>query len=179
MWYCGIDPGLSGAMAFYRNDILGENLFVHSFVTVKSGSTSNSYHKANHRKEIDIVETASIIRKHIEINGPVKLVYLETPHSLPNDGHVGAFRFGKVCGIIEGVLGALGLKVVPAMPTVWKKKMNLSSSKEQSLRVARETFKNIPHANKHFELRKDHDKAEAALMAFYAHSIFSPPLKAL
>ncbi len=172
MWFCGIDPGVSGAIAFYKNDILGEDLCVHDFVTVKGGSSSNQYHKAEHRKDIAITETADIISRHIHNRGKIKLVYLETPHSLPNDGHVGAFRFGKACGVIDGILGTLGLQVVPAMPHVWKKRLNLSSSKESSLKLARETFSKIPHAQEYFKNKKDHDRAEAALLAWYAHQVF-------
>lgn len=171
IWYCGIDPGLSGAIAFYTDEPI-PRLSVYDFVTVKGGSSSNQYHKADSRKEIAISETAAIFKSHIETCGPVKMVYLETPHSLPNDGHVGAFRFGKACGIIEGILGTFNLRVIPAMPHVWKKHLGLSSSKEKSLALAKEKFKNIVNSEEYFRNKKDHDRAEASLLAWYAHKVF-------
>lgn len=161
-YFIGIDPGLSGAIAFYNHS---ENtLDVKDFVTFKIGSSSNQYHKASHRKEIAVTETANILKRYVMFNGDPKLVMLEIPHSMPHDGHVGAFRFGKACGILDGILGTLGFKVIPLIPSVWKSNMNLSKNKEDSLTLAKKLF---PNHLDYFKLKKHHDRAEAALLAWY------------
>lgn len=156
-------------MAFYTTEPV-EQLRVFDFVTVKGGSSTNQYHSANARKQIAITETAKIISDHISQFGPIKLVLLEVPHSMPNDGHVGAFKFGKACGILDGILGTLDLTVVPANPGAWKSALGLSSNKQKSIIKAIATFG--PHFAHYFSESKNHDRAEAALLAWHCHKIF-------
>lgn len=169
-WYMGVDPGINGAMAMYCEEPIPQ-LCVHDFITVKGGSSTNQYHKSTQRNTIAITETANIIVKHINEKGPIKLVLLEVPHSMPNDGHVGAFNFGKACGVVDGILGTLACTVIPANPAAWKSHFGLSSNKQKSVDKAKEIFEPSLH---HFfiEKKKSADRAEAALLAWYAFRTF-------
>jgi crossover junction endodeoxyribonuclease RuvC len=52
-------------------------------------------------------------------------------------------------------------------PAQWKRAMHLTSDKEQSRARALETFPVCAH---HFARKKDHGRAEAALIALYGAS---------
>lgn len=168
VYYMGIDPGVKGAMAFVGIDSEGglQQLIIEDFPLVSVGSKSNQYHKAKDRKTICSSTTADILSGFGDMWGPIMLVMLETPHSLPNDGHVGAFNFGKALGHIEGILGALKFQVIGTVPSVWKSSLALSSVKQASIDLAKEKFKHIDGALDYFEKKKHHDRAEAALLAW-------------
>lgn len=156
-WYCGIDPGLSGAIAFYD----GVCLLVYDFPLL---SKENRLHKI--RKRIDIARTADIFKNIANVD----LVLLEEVHSMPSDGHVGAFSFGKTCGIIEGILGTLGIPVILTSPAVWKPTLGLNSTKAKSIALAKLKF---PHHAHYFARAKDDGRAEAALLAWIAYEKFA------
>lgn len=174
-YYAGIDPGTGGALAIYSpapKPVDSDLLWVYDMPLQDSGSPSNQYHKKKSHKAIDTQALAQIFRMHEEFIGKISLVLLEQPHSLPSDGHVGAFYFGKACGHIEGALGVLGYTVIPTMPAVWKSALNLSSVKKASILLAKKKFGHINSALDYFTKVKHHDRAEAALLAWFAADRF-------
>ena len=52
----------------------------------------------------------------------------------PGEGAVGAFAFGRSRGVIEGVLGALGVPIAFITPASWKPALGLAgASKDASI----------------------------------------------
>ena len=160
-WYAGIDPGLTGAIALYD----GATLHVFDFPLIK-----HTHHTHKIRQRLDITQTAQIFKTYTQGVSGIELVLLEEVHSLPSDGHVGAFTFGKTCGIIEGILGTLNIPVILTSPAVWKPQLGLNSTKEKSLALAKIKFPGYTY----FERKKDHGRAEAALLAWIAYTKFGP-----
>ena len=154
-YYAGIDPGVTGSIAFYN----GVELKIHDLPTNK-----RSFHTHKIRQQIDAEKLADIFRLQ-----ECKFVMLENVHSQKGDGHVGAFTFGKTVGIIEGVLGTLNIPVITIEPSVWKPQLGLNSQKEKSLVLARQKFPLYTH---YFERKKDHNRAESALLAWIAYTKF-------
>jgi crossover junction endodeoxyribonuclease RuvC len=94
----------------------------------------------------------------------IKLAVLEDPQSMPGEGHVGAFSFGRTCGVLHGLLVGLGVPVRLVTPGVWKGSLGLTRDKTLCRKRAMELYP--LHAGL-FKRVKDDGRAEAALMAFF------------
>ena len=77
---------------------------------------------------------------------------------------VSLVNFGRLQGVIERISGISTWHTVHA--GAWKKALNLSRDKQKSLDLARSHF---PMANDLLMRKCDHDRAEALLLAEYAH----------
>lgn len=103
----GVDPGVNGGMCVMdvgsQTDEIGTILALYSF----SGRTVDQ-----------VVEAMKFEAKFHP--GPV---YLEKVHSMPTDGHVGAFTFGKVYGGLLFGFKCLGLQTYSPTPQLWMQRM--------------------------------------------------------
>jgi crossover junction endodeoxyribonuclease RuvC len=95
------------------------------------------------QRRIDAANLAAIIRQH----NPTRAV-IEQVSAMPGNGVSGMFRFGQSVGTIAGVVGALGL------PVAW-----VSPSK---------SIETWPDKAALFARVKDHNRAEAALLALWS-----------
>ncbi len=137
----GIDPGKSGALAFYFPE--------HNRVAVEDMPIVG-----------DRLEPHALLA-HIEQFRPTHAV-VELVGTRPKQGIRSAFNFGEGCGVIRGIVAAARVPVVYVTPAVWKRHFRLSQDKNESRRRALELF---PTASKHFARVKDDGRAEAALIA--------------
>lgn len=144
----GIDPGLSGAAALV--DDAGRLLDVFDLPVVGDGPAA-------------IVDGANLAR-FIRAVAPDRAV-VELVSAMPKQGAASTFKFGRAVGVILGVLAAVEIPVVQVAPTRWKKAMRLDREKETSRLRAIETW---PAAASEFARKRDHDRAEAALLALWA-----------
>lgn len=111
------------------------------------------------RKQVDPVKLALLIGSYAD---EIELAMIEDVHSSPNDGHVGAFSFGKTTGILVGSIAAFMIPTFFTPPTVWKYCFGLSKNKEDSFRLASKKF---PEASHFWTRKKDDGRAEAVLLA--------------
>lgn len=139
----GLDPGISGAVAFY-------------FPDVRAGISA--YDVPIVGKEINASALHDLIKKY----NP-DLAVVEIVHSMPKQGVSSSFNFGVSYGIAKGVIGSLHIPTIFVAPTKWKKHFSLTSDKEQSRALAISTW---PFSD-HFRRKKDNGRAEAALLALY------------
>ena len=151
----GIDPGLSGALALLRC----EGLKIESIydTPVTDG-------------RVDAARLALIVRM-CQLQGTI-VAAVELVSSMPRQA--GAFNFGVSAGCVHGVLGALGVPMVLIPPGVWKPAMGLrrglrrglNETQAQNKTRARELAQKLwPLQAGLFKLIKNHDRAEAALLA--------------
>lgn len=147
----GVDPGLSGAVAILRGDTveLLEDLPVVQFSTAR----------IKHR--IDGAMLASLIEPFAS---DIRLAVVEHVGARPGEAASGAFCFGFTSGCILGVLGALRVPYVTPSPIKWKNAMGLGKDKTLSRSRAVAMF---PDAAPKLARVKDHDRAEALLLAAY------------
>lgn len=94
---------------------------------------------------------------------PKLYAVVEDVHSMPKQGVVSTFTFGKSYGEILGVLYASEIRVVPVKPAVWKGRLGLSSDKMDSVVLAQKIFSK----QKEVFTKKTEAIAEAALLAHY------------
>jgi len=146
----GIDPDLGGAICVYnpKTDLL-EHIY---------DMPVTAYTKRKRRKKIDKAKLQFILQLH---QHEVAVAVLEKVHSMPRDGHVGAFTFGYHFGILEMAVFSAGIEILLATPSVWKSAMGLSSDKNESREKARARFKS---KRVYFMRAKDHGRAEAAFL---------------
>jgi crossover junction endodeoxyribonuclease RuvC len=84
---------------------------------------------------------------------------------MPGQGVSSVFSFGRTYGAIEGVVASLGIPMRRVVPQVWIKKMKVRNGKDGARAMAMELF---PHSADKFARKKDHNRADAALLAYYA-----------
>jgi len=143
----GIDPGISGAVAFY-------------FPDQRAGISA--YDVPIVGKEIN----ASALHDLIHQYAP-DLAVIEIVHSMPKQGVASSFNFGMSYGIAKGVVGSLHIPTINVAPTKWKKHFGLTADKEQARALAISTWP----FSEHFRRKKDNGRAEAALLALYGARI--------
>ena len=148
----GIDPGLDGGLVFLTAD--GKITGAYRMPTY---SLKNKAGKA--KRYVCGTTLAKIIREH---STGLLEAWIEDVHSMPRDGHVGAFAFGEGKGVLKGVLAALGVPQRFVAPSSWKGAMGLSADKKVSIARAQGMFP--AHSA---DMRHD-GVAEAALLVVYA-----------
>lgn len=148
----GIDPGLSGALAFYYPETGA--LDVIDMPTIKSGG-------AKGKNEVDRTALALLIDSS---SASIAHCFLEKVGVRPGEGAGGAFSFGTGYGMLLGILAANFVPLTLTTPAVWKKAMGCTGDKEQSRARASDILPR--HASK-WPLKKHDGRAEAAVLAVY------------
>jgi len=161
----GIDPGLKGALATWD----GRRLHVADVPIVKARGRGN---------EINLPALADIVRnltiQHSEIgrlakpyDEPFEIAYVERNSVRPKEGISSAQKNGLVAGILLGCIAMCCRQIYRPTPQQWKKVMRLTKDKNYSITKAIEAF---PDYYDLFTRKKDHGRAEAALLAFYGYT---------
>ncbi len=156
----GIDPGLSGAIGIIGAEG-GQFLNVSDMPVMKIMMVNNA--KARVKNCVNAKMLYDLL-KLWELYGPIKEVWIEHVSSRPGDGVASAFSFGDTFGSIKAVTACLGLSSNLVRPQVWKKHFGLTADKEEA-RLAAITL--VPGAEAFLSRKKDHDRAEALLIALY------------
>jgi hypothetical protein len=147
----GIDPGLTGALAVLDFQDFRLHIWDTPTVSVQVGDKI--------RKRADVDE---FVRAALKF--PIDYATIENVQSTPNDGHVGAFTFGKVTGIAIGIFAGLDIPLASVSPAKWKMQMQVPADKEAATRRASQFF---PHCTGAWARKMDHGRAEAAIIALY------------
>jgi Holliday junction resolvasome RuvABC endonuclease subunit len=151
----GLDPGLTGALCVLDYQTFRLHLWDTPTVSVKTaGSTT--------RKVCDPIAFTNAM-----VTFPLDSLLIEKVHSTPNDGHVGAFSFGKVTGIAIGIAAGIEVPFHEVSPAKWKKDLQVPAAKDAAKYRASQL---LPNCVNGWKRAMDHGRAEAALIALY-HSI--------
>ena len=144
----GVDPGLSGALAFYHSG----SLRIVDMPTLKAGT----------KRTIDEIELARII----DSSGTIQAAILEKVGTRPGEGAVGAFTFGHGLGLLRGILRAHIVPIIDVTPQKWQRDLGIKSGagKDASRALAKERFQRDAVL---FSRVKDDGRADAALIALW------------
>ena len=148
MIYVGIDPGLDGALAA----ITPTGLAVYDAPT---------YRDAKGRRRYQIGMMANTLYQ-LTFRGPVAAV-IEAVHAMPGQGVTSMFSMGYGLGLWHALLAAYAIPYIEVSPRRWKGFFVLDSYKDRSRECADGYFPGTDF----FKRKKDHGRAEAALMAEY------------
>lgn len=144
----GVDPGVSGALAFYF-PARPERVAVYDMPAVD--------------KEVNAVGVQKLIRDFRPVGAVVELV-----GARPGQGVSSMFKFGLAFGVVRGVIAAESVPMIFVTPAKWKKHFSLNADKEKSRALALQTW---PVCGDAFSRVKDDGRAEAALLARYAADV--------
>jgi crossover junction endodeoxyribonuclease RuvC len=142
----GIDPGLSGALAWVED---GRVMDIADLPILNEGPR---------RKSIDPVELSALLKRY-----HVSRAVIEAVHARPTDGKAAAFTFGRNFGVLEAVVMAHGVPLIRVPPVTWRRWAGLppAAPKEASIAAAMRLAPSARHC------LTRHDRADAVLMALW------------
>lgn len=156
----GIDPGLTGAFAAV--DSAGT-------YTVEDMPTVPLPGNGMVRRRIDGLRLARALRLMVPA-GHACLVVMEDVQAIGGSAVQTMGSMMRSVGTAEAAVEILRMDLKRAQPRAWKKFYGLGSDKAASLEIARTLFPNIGHMLKR---AKDHNRAEALLLAHYGQTRLS------
>ena len=152
----GIDPGVTGAIAFVK-DFTFDRLDVQD-MPVMAGTGK--------RQQVNGAELTKIFRQAHQDYATVKkpeniTVYIEQVSAMPGQGVSSMFNFGMSYGVVLGVVTALGYSVHLVTPQSWKKRAGLIGKEKDAARTKAQLL--YPGAD--LGRKKDIGRADALLIA--------------
>jgi crossover junction endodeoxyribonuclease RuvC len=152
MIIAGIDPGLSGAVAFL-GAVSGATLDIVDMPTLALSRGGKN------KREVDAHSLARLIGDRRP-----GLAFVELVGAMPGQGVSSMFAFGRAYGITIGVLAAREVPMTFDPPAPWKRALCVPAAKDGSRARASQL---LPAAAHHWPLVKHDGRAEAALIAYY------------
>jgi crossover junction endodeoxyribonuclease RuvC len=144
----GVDPGIHGGLAIVEMVETGPRLLDAIDVPV-SGSGA--------KERVDAIALQEWLLQH----GP-HMAFIERAQAMPKQGASSGFKYGRSVGSIEAVIAANTIPMELIEPSVWKRALRLpGKDKEAARQLALQRFPGKHHL---FARRKDHGRAEAALI---------------
>lgn len=150
----GIDPGVTGAIAFL--DTQRWSLGVIDMPTISivvSGKDRDEPAPAAISMLVRQIKPILLVSEKLQNMGAAS----------PASEH-SKILMGRWRGQLEGIVAALEIPHEHPYPSEWKKAMGLTASKELSRTRANALF---PACTDFWRFKKDHDRAEAAMLALY------------
>lgn len=145
---CAIDPGLSGAISFYF-PAAPERVAVDD-MPVAAG-------------EIDVAALARRVRQFSP-----SLAIVEQVGPMPRDGVRQAFGFGGAYAAARATVTLCEVPLRLVTPTTWKRHHGLVGKDDPKEAARALALRLFPASAERFERKKDHNRAEAALIASFA-----------
>lgn len=142
----GIDPGVSGAIAF-----VGDEVECFDMPTIEIRG----------KRRVCPVSLRSILWRMLD---DVDAVVLEHVQGVQGTGATSAFSFGRSFGVVEGVVAGLSMPLTLVRPQVWTKDLCVSRDKGAHRQAAINLWPK--HADL-FSRVKDDGRADAALLAHW------------
>ena len=163
--FIGVDPGVSGAIAFIFDDYR----VVHDIPTITIEMTTKT--KNGNKKKRNVVDLSAFADTLEEWDFEMFAV-IEKVSSSPQMGVTSSFNFGYAFGACEMLIASNRIPYELVTPNKWKKAVGLrvKAEKDESRLHAIKLF---PDMRDQLSLKKDHNKAEALLLAEYARRIQS------
>lgn len=156
-YWCGIDPGKTGALAF-----------------INGTEPPAIYDMPYVGKELDIASLVDILAQH-----PILRADIEYQQSMPQSKSSSMFTLGEGYGALKAILAARGIPFGVPRPLAWKRAIGLpvGADKEASRAKALQLF---PNAAPVLKRKMDHGRAEALLIAEHCRRTYAnypEPLK--
>jgi crossover junction endodeoxyribonuclease RuvC len=145
----GVDPGVRGGLAIvsFENGV-PEIIEAINIPTVGTGA----------KERVDVLAIHSFIEAHTPQHA-----LIERAQAMPKQGASSGFKYGRAVGALEAVIAYCAIPMTIVEPSTWKKFHHLhGGDKEPARQRALQLF---PNAHTMFARKKDHGRAEAALIA--------------
>lgn len=157
MKHFGIDVGVTGAVACLDDN--ARLLALEDLTTTRLGKFAWT----------NPMELIRFIRE--QRDGGDAMAWVEYVAPMPKLGVVACAAMGRTHGSVLAALQVAGIPFEMVSPQSWKRKLNVTSDKNSTLDLARIKFP----GSDYFERKMDHNRAEAALIAFYGRMQWAIP----
>lgn len=148
----GVDPGLSGGLALVEGGGGGTPVLLDCIDVPTFGLDA--------KRRVNVILVMEFIRRH-----PPHFALIERGQAMPDQGASSGFIYGRAIGALEACMTGLLIPNDICEPRAWKKAHGLKgSNKELSRQRAIRIF---PDSQHFFARKKDHNRAESALIAWY------------
>jgi crossover junction endodeoxyribonuclease RuvC len=142
----GIDPGLNGAFAIWRD-----------------GGVIRLDDIPRFAKSLNIYAFSKEFT-----NCKIDFALIEDVHAMPRQGVSSTFTFGRALGAVEGMLAGWGVPISHVRPREWMKHYSLTPH-VTALQRAVERF---PEWTSSLTRKRDHNRADAILIAGYGVHVY-------
>tara|TARA_B100002051_G_C16704115_1_gene622711 strand:- start:597 stop:1091 length:495 start_codon:yes stop_codon:yes gene_type:complete len=160
MFIIGIDPGITGAICFFKN---GEIFDVIEMPSMAEGKKN--------KKQINGPQIYNEILQRIEgMNKKEIAVVIEQVSAMPGQGVTSMFNFGQSFGVLKGICSAMQLPVHFVRPAKWKKYFNLIKTEKDASRT--KVIEIFPYISSKLSKKKDSNKADAILIASFFYNTY-------
>jgi crossover junction endodeoxyribonuclease RuvC len=105
---------------------------------------------------------AAALRSWLTAHKP-QHAYVERAQAMPRQGSSSGFKYGRATGAIEAVLTCCEIPMTVVEPSIWKKFHRLRGGDKEGAR--QRALQLFPTAHAMLARKKDHGRAEAALIA--------------
>jgi crossover junction endodeoxyribonuclease RuvC len=154
----GVDPGVNGGLAVVEiaDGVAPSLLECIDIPVVGTGA----------KERVDV----AAIRTFIDRHKPIRAL-IERAQAMPRQGTSSGFKYRRAVGAIEAAMTLCSIPVEIVEPSAWKRYWHLpGKDKEGGRQKALQLF---PAAHAVLARRKDHGRAEAALIALYGAKLNS------
>jgi len=149
----GVDPGVHGGLAIVAVEANGAAPRLVDAIDIPITGVGA-------KERVDVIA----IRAWIEQYEPQHAL-VERAQAMPKQGASSGFKYGRAVGAIEAAIALCEIPLTIVEPTAWKKFHALrGGGKEGGRQRALQLF---PQAHALLARKKDHGRAEAALIALY------------
>jgi crossover junction endodeoxyribonuclease RuvC len=151
--YLGVDCGIHGGLAILEiNDNAAPQLVAAVDVpTVGVGA----------KERVNALALQEWLLQH----GPATAA-VERAQSMPGQGSSSGFKYGKAAGSLETTIALCGIPIEMIEASAWKRFFHLHAGDKEGARAL--ALQRFPDAHALFARRRDHNRAEAALIALFA-----------
>jgi hypothetical protein len=147
----GVDPGIHGGLSMVALFEDGAAPMLVDAIDIPVGGVGA-------KERVDVAAVRGFIVRHQPQHAIV-----ERAQAMPKQGASSGFKYGRAVGSLEAVIACCRIRVTIIEPAAWKKFHQLHQvDKEASRQRALQLF---PAAHALLTRKRDHGRAEAALMA--------------
>jgi crossover junction endodeoxyribonuclease RuvC len=149
----GIDPGIRGGLAIVAVDSNGAAPQLVDAIDIPVTGVGA-------KERVNVLAIRDWVLPHA-----LQHAFIERAQAMPKQGASSGFKYGQAVGAIEAVIACCAIPLTIIEPSMWKKFHALrGGDKEGGRQRALQLF---PHAHALLARKKDHGRAEAALIALY------------
>jgi crossover junction endodeoxyribonuclease RuvC len=150
----GVDPDIHGGLAIIElsNGTAPQLIAAIDIPTIGVGA----------KERVDAIALTEWFLNH----GP-QHAYVERAQAMPRQASSSGFKYGRSVGAIEATIVTSGIPMTIVEPTMWKKAHRLRGGDKEGAR--QRALQLFPSAHAMLSRKKDHQRAEAALVALFGN----------
>jgi crossover junction endodeoxyribonuclease RuvC len=160
MLIIGIDPGISGAICFFKD---GEVKEIIDMPVMAEGKKN--------KRQINGPQVYNEVYSRIsKFSKKDIFVIIEQVSAMPGQGVTSMFNFGQSFGVLKGICSAMQLSMHFVRPAKWKKYFGLIKTEKDASRT--KVIEIFPYISSQLSRKKDSNKADAILIASFFYNTY-------